>query len=110
MEPPAVATPSAVRAAVYLWVNTTDQTTENQRQALAKVATARDWVVVDTCEDHVISGTRSRNKHPQLDAPLKVGEQARCDLLIPWTVIFDRSLEESCRGPLGAAGGGPVPR
>jgi DNA invertase Pin-like site-specific DNA recombinase len=44
-----------MRAAIYLRVSTTDQTTENQRQALEAVAAAREWSVVATYEDHGIS-------------------------------------------------------
>jgi DNA invertase Pin-like site-specific DNA recombinase len=46
---------NGVRAAIYLRVSRDDQTTENQRLVLAKVAEHRGWLIVQTYEDQGIS-------------------------------------------------------
>ena len=43
--------PNGVRAAIYLRVSRDDQTTENQRLVLARVAEHRGWPIVQTYED-----------------------------------------------------------
>ena len=42
---------NSVRAAIYLRVSRDDQTTENQRLVLARVAEHRGWTIVQTYED-----------------------------------------------------------
>ena len=42
---------NGVRAAIYLRVSRDDQTTENQRLVLARVAEHRGWLIVQTYED-----------------------------------------------------------
>ena len=49
----------ASRAAIYLRVSRDDQTTENQRLVLAKVAEHRGWLIVQTYEDQGISGAKA---------------------------------------------------
>ena len=46
------------RAAIYLRVSRDDQTTENQRLVLARVAEHRGWIIVQTYEDQGIAGPR----------------------------------------------------
>jgi Resolvase, N terminal domain len=43
------------RAAIYLRVSRGDQTTENQRLVLARVAQYRGWMIVQTYEDQGIN-------------------------------------------------------
>jgi DNA invertase Pin-like site-specific DNA recombinase len=43
--------PNGVRTAIYLRVSRDDQTTENQRLVLARVAEHRGWLIVQTYED-----------------------------------------------------------
>ena len=49
---------NGIRAAIYLRVSRDDQTTENQRLVLAKVAEHRGWTVVQTYEDQGIAEPR----------------------------------------------------
>ncbi len=55
------------RAALYARISTTEQTPENQLQALRAFATARGWSVAEFT-DHGVSG--AKEKRPQLDAML----------------------------------------
>ena len=55
---------NGVRAAIYLRVSRDDQTTENQRLVLAKVAEHRGWPIVQTYEDQGISGAKGRISGP----------------------------------------------
>ena len=55
---------NGARAAIYLRVSRDDQTTENQRLVLAKVAEHRGWVIVQTYEDQGISGAKGRDQRP----------------------------------------------
>jgi Resolvase, N terminal domain len=58
------------RAAIYLRVSRDDQTTENQRIVLAKVAEHRGWLIVQTYEDQGISGAKGRDQRPAFDTML----------------------------------------
>jgi Resolvase, N terminal domain len=59
-------TTNGVRAAIYVRVSRDDQTTENQRLVLARVAGHRGWLIVQTYEDQGISGaTRSAISAPK---------------------------------------------
>jgi Resolvase, N terminal domain len=58
---------SGVRAAIYLRVSRDDQTTENQRLVLERVAQHRGWVIVQTHEDQGISGAKGRDQRPAFD-------------------------------------------
>jgi DNA invertase Pin-like site-specific DNA recombinase len=49
---------NGARAAIYLRVSRDDQTTENQRLVLEKVAEHRGWLIVQTYEDQGISGAK----------------------------------------------------
>ena len=53
------------RAAIYLRVSRDDQTTENQRLVLARVAEHRGWIIVQTYEDQGISGAKGRDQLPR---------------------------------------------
>src|ERR1700747_1945411 len=64
------------RAALYLRVSTDGQTVENQRLALEAVCEQRGWQVVQVYSDNGVSGTKSRNQRPGLDAP-KLPRQLR---------------------------------
>ena len=55
---------NGVRAAIYLRVSRDDQTTENQRLVLARVAGHRGWLIVQTYEDQGISGAKGRDQRP----------------------------------------------
>jgi DNA invertase Pin-like site-specific DNA recombinase len=63
-----------------------DQTTENQRLVLAKVAQHRDWLIVQTYEDQGISGAKGREQRPAFDTMLKDAVRRRFDVLMVWSI------------------------
>ena len=77
---------NGVRAAIYLRVSRDDQTTENQRLVLAKVAQHRGWVIVRTYEDQGISGANGRDQRPAFDTMLKDAVRRRFDVLMVWSI------------------------
>lgn len=74
------------RAAIYLRVSTTGQTTENQRLELAQIAERRGWSVAEVYEDCAISGAKSREKRPALDQMLKDASRRRFDVVMAWSI------------------------
>jgi DNA invertase Pin-like site-specific DNA recombinase len=74
------------RAAIYLRVSTDEQTTENQKADLLKLADLRCLEVVATYADEGISGTKGRDKRPGLDALLKDAKRRRFDIALFWSV------------------------
>lgn len=81
------------RAAMYLRVSTKDQTTENQRIELERVATAKGWAIAGVYEDGGISGAKGRDKRPQYDRLLKDAVRAKFDVVMAWDVSrLGRSL------------------
>jgi DNA invertase Pin-like site-specific DNA recombinase len=84
------------RAALYVRVSTDRQTVENQIAALTKVAEARSWQIVATFRDEGISGAKSRDQRPGLDAMLKQAQRGRFDVVMAWAI--DR-LGRSLVGP-----------
>lgn len=79
-------TSKTMRAAIYLRVSTDDQTTENQRRDLEKLAELRGWPVVATYEDAGISGAKGRDQRPGLDALLRDARKRRFDIALFWSV------------------------
>ncbi len=77
---------NGVRAAIYLRVSRDDQTTENQRLVLAKVAEHRGWLIVQTYEDQGISGAKGRDQRPAFDQMLKDAVRRRFDVLMVWSI------------------------
>jgi DNA invertase Pin-like site-specific DNA recombinase len=77
---------NGVRAAIYLRVSRDDQTTENQRLALARVAEHRGWTIVQTYEDQGISGAKSRDQRPGFNQMLKDAVRRRFDILMVWSI------------------------
>ena len=73
---------NGLRAAIYLRVSRDDQTTENQRLVLARVAGHRDWLIVQTYEDHGISGAKGREQRPAFDTMLKDAVRRHNDILM----------------------------
>jgi hypothetical protein len=85
----------ATQAAIYLRVSTVDQTTDNQRRELDAAAAARGWSIVAIYEDAAISGAKSRDSRPQLDAMLKDAVRRRFDVVMVWAVDrLGRSLPD----------------
>jgi hypothetical protein len=56
-----------MRAALYLRVSTTDQTTENQERELRAAADRLGHTIVEVYRDHGISGGKGREKRPAFD-------------------------------------------
>ena len=77
---------NCVRAAIYLRVSRDDQTTENQRLVLEKVARHRGWVIVQTYEDQGISGAKGRDQRPAFDQMLKDAVRRQFDVLMVWSI------------------------
>ena len=85
----------ALRAAIYLRVSTNDQTTDNQQRELEAAAAARGWTIVATYADQGISGSKGRDKRPQLDLMLKDAVRRRFDVVMCWAVDrMGRSLAD----------------
>jgi DNA invertase Pin-like site-specific DNA recombinase len=83
------------RAALYLRVSTDQQTTENQRIELERVAQARGWEVVAVYEDAGISGAKGRDKRPGFDLMLKDMHRCKFDVIMAWAVDrLGRSLQD----------------
>ncbi|ESZ53015.1 resolvase [Mesorhizobium sp. L2C054A000] len=81
------------RAALYLRVSTKEQTTENQRRELERVAGAKGWQISAVYEDEGISGAKGRARRPAYDRMLKDAVRARFDVLMSWDVSrLGRSL------------------
>jgi DNA invertase Pin-like site-specific DNA recombinase len=67
-------------------VSRDDQTTENQRLVLARVAGHRGWLIVQTYEDQGIGGAKGRDQRPAFDAMLKDAVRRRYDILMVWSI------------------------
>jgi DNA invertase Pin-like site-specific DNA recombinase len=82
------------RAGIYLRVSTADQTTDNQRLDLERVAAQRGWDVVETYVDHGISGSKGRDKRPAFDKLCKDATNGKLDLVAAWSIDrLGRSLQ-----------------
>lgn len=80
-------------AALYLRVSTKDQTTENQRLELERVAAAKGWVIDAVYEDEGISGAKGRDKRPGYDQLLKDAVRSKFNVVMAWDVSrLGRSL------------------
>jgi DNA invertase Pin-like site-specific DNA recombinase len=83
------------RVGLYLRVSTSEQTTENQRRELMAVAERHGWAVVRNFEDAGISGAKSRDSRPGLDAMLKAISRREIDMVAAWSVDrLGRSLAD----------------
>ena len=81
------------RAVLYLRVSKTDQTIDNQRIELERVAAAKGWKIIATFKDEGVSGTFGREVRAQYDSMLKQGVQAKFDVVLAWDVSrLSRSL------------------
>ena len=81
------------RAVLYLWVSKNEQTIENQRIELERVAAAKGWKVIATFKDEGMSGAFGREVRAQYDSMIKQGVQAKFDVVLAWDVSrLSRSL------------------
>ena len=77
---------SGMHAAIYLRVSRDDQTTENQRLVLERVAGHRGWSIFQTYEDLGISGAKGRDQRPAFAQMLKDAVRRRYDILMCWSI------------------------
>jgi DNA invertase Pin-like site-specific DNA recombinase len=84
-----------MRAAIYLRVSTSGQTTDNQRLELERVAQQRGWQIIGLYEDAGISGAKGRDKRPEFDRLLKDASRGKFDIVAAWSVDrLGRSLKD----------------
>jgi DNA invertase Pin-like site-specific DNA recombinase len=84
-----------MKAAIYLRVSTTDQTTANQERELRAVAARLGHEIVEVYEDHGISGAKGRDKRPAFDRLHKDITRRKFDLVMAWSVDrLGRSLQD----------------
>jgi DNA invertase Pin-like site-specific DNA recombinase len=76
--------PKHKRVGIYLRVSHDDQTTDNQRIDLERVAQQRGWDVVEIYMDHGVSG--KRDKRPALDRLRKDAMHGKLDVVAAWSV------------------------
>lgn len=82
------------RAALYLRVSTTEQTTDNQELELRAVA-SRMGAEVTVYKDHGISGAKGRDKRPAFDQLCRDAAKRRFDVIMAWSVDrLGRSLQD----------------
>lgn len=82
------------RVALYLRVSTSDQTTENQRNALVEVADKAGWEIVHIYTDEGISGSKGRDKRLGFDDLCRAITQRKFDMVMAWHVDrLGRSLQ-----------------
>jgi len=82
-------------AALYIRVSTDQQTTDNQRLELEKVAEKSGWTITHVFEDNGVSGSKGRDKRPGLDAMLKTATKRKFDVVMVWSVDrLGRSLQD----------------
>ena len=84
-----------MRVAIYLRVSTDEQTIENQRSDLERVAEQRGWTIVETYEDKGISGAKGPDKRSGFKNLLKDAVRGQFDLIAVWSVDrLGRSLQD----------------
>jgi DNA invertase Pin-like site-specific DNA recombinase len=82
------------RAALYLRISTGEQTTENQRIDLERVALKSGWSIAAIYED-TVSGAKGRAERPQYDRMLKDATRREFDIVAAWSVDrLGRSLQD----------------
>jgi DNA invertase Pin-like site-specific DNA recombinase len=83
------------RAALYLRVSTTDQTTANQERELREVASRMGCEIARVYKDHGISGAKGRDRRPEFDRLLRDAAQRKFDMVMAWSVDrLGRSLQD----------------
>src|SRR4051794_36903145 len=74
------------RAALYVRVSTSEQTTENQERELREICERMHWSIVEVYRDHGISGAKARDKRPAFDALCRDAAKRRFDVVMAWSV------------------------
>ncbi len=84
-----------MRVAIYTRVSTGEQTTENQKRELYKVAGQRHWLDITEFEDHGISGAKGRDKRPAFNELITRCTRGEFDIVMAWSVDrLGRSLSD----------------
>ena len=84
-----------MRAAIYLRVSTTEQTTDNQERELRAAALRMSHEVVEVYLDHGISGAKGRDKRPAFDRLHRDATRRKFDVVMAWSVDrLGRSLQD----------------
>jgi len=78
--------PTTKRVAIYVRVNTDQQTVAHQQQELQAVAKRRGWQIVEAYSDAGISGAKGRDKRPGLDAMLSDASRRKFDVVMAWAI------------------------
>jgi DNA invertase Pin-like site-specific DNA recombinase len=82
------------RAAFYLRVSTGEQTTENQRIDLERIARKAEWNVAAIYEE-AVSGAKGRADRPEYDRMLRDATRREFDIVAAWSVDrLGRSLQD----------------
>ena len=76
--------PKQKRVGIYLRVSKDDQTSDNQRIDLERVAAQRGWDVVEFYLDHAVSGKQDRR--PALDRLRKDAMHGKLDVVAAWSI------------------------
>lgn len=76
----------SIRVGLYLRVSTNEQTVENQRQDLLRVAEQRGWIIADEYVDHGLSGNKGRDKRPAFNRLGKDAAQGKLDFIAAWSI------------------------
>ncbi len=85
---------SSKRVAIYARVSTTQQTVQNQLDALREVASRSGYSIVEEFIDEGISGAKGRVDRPALDRMLRDCAKRRFDMVMVWDISrLGRSLQ-----------------
>ena len=85
---------SSKRVAIYARVSTTQQTVQNQLDALREVASRSGYSIVEEFVDEGISGAKGRVDRPALDRMLRDCAKRRFDMVMVWDISrLGRSLQ-----------------
>ena len=83
------------RAALYLRVSTTDQTTANQEHELREVASRMGCEITKVYKDEGVSGAVGRDKRPAFGELWRAATRREFDLIMVWSVDrLGRSLQD----------------
>jgi DNA invertase Pin-like site-specific DNA recombinase len=72
------------RVGIYLRVSKDDQTSDNQRLELMRVAEQRNWDVVEIYLDHAVSDRK--DKRPALDRLVRDATRGKLDVVAAWSI------------------------
>jgi DNA invertase Pin-like site-specific DNA recombinase len=81
-----------------LRVSQQDQTSDNQRLELERVAEHRHWNIVEIYLDHAVSGRK--DKRPALDRMLRDAAHGKLDIVAAWSIDRIGRTQAQCIGVL----------